>query len=388
MIRRLTISIGLAVFCVAARADLPAEPLGRSETIPLPYPAHWIWAQDVAFGHMMDGKMILLDADADTLATRMKGMFNNAFVGAFTAATTRPELYVAETFYERINRGKRTDVVTIYDKSTLAPTGEIVLPGEKRAGMMPGKYALRLLDDEKLLLVYGFTPATSVTVIDIVARKVLGEIPLPSCALIYPTGKRGFSSLCSDASMLTVQLDANGGVAARSRIEPFFDIQKDALFEKPVLIDGVGYFPTFLGNMQEIDLSGDQAALGARWSLLDDADRKENWRPGGLQLAGADAQGHIYILMHKDGHEGTHKDGGQEVWVFDAKQHKRVRRIALAKWGISVEVTRDDKPLLVVVNAEMNLDVYDAASGAHLRTLVDFGQETPLILHAVQLETR
>ena len=388
MIRRLTILFCLSAIFAIARADLPAENLGRTETIPLPYPAHWIWAQDVAFGHMMDGKMILLDADADTHATRVKGMFNNAFVGAFTAAATRPEVYVAETFYERINRGKRTDVVTIYDKSTLAPKGEIVLPGEKRAGMLPGKYALRLLDNEKFLLVYGFTPATSVIVIDIVARKVVGEIPLPSCALIYPTGTRGFSSLCSDASMLTVQLDERGGVASRSRIDPFFDIQKDALFEKPVLVNGIGYFPTFLGNMQEIDLSGDKAVLGDRWSLLDGTDQAENWRPGGVQFTAADAHGNIYIIMHKGGHEGTHKDGGQEVWVFDSKQHRRLRRIVLDKWGISVEVTRDDTPLLVVVNAEMNLDVYDAASGKHLRTLADFGQETPLVVHAVQLERK
>jgi methylamine dehydrogenase heavy chain len=369
---------------MTARADLPAEPIGRVETLPVPYPQHWVLAHDVAFHHMMDGKMILLDPRADSIGAQMKGMFNAAFVAAFTQAATRPEMYVAETFYERINRGKRTDVVTVYDKATLAPVAEIVLPGEKRAGLMPGKYALRLTNDESLLLVYNFTPAMSITVVDPVQRKVLNEIALPACALIFPTGMRGFSSLCSNASMMTWQLDANGQVAARHAIDPFFDIDEDALMEKPAIIGGVGYFPTFLGNVQEIDLSGDRAKLGQRWNLVPGSDRAEGWRPGGIQVTGDDVNGRLYVLMHPEGAEGTHKDGGPEVWVYDVKKRARVQRIVLENWGLSVELTREAEPLLLVVNPDMNIDVYEAGSGRHVRTLSDFGQETPLILHAVR----
>jgi len=32
----------------------------------------------------------------------------------------------------------------------------------------------------------------------------------------------------------------------------------------------------------------------------------------------------------------------------------------------------------------MAVDVYDAAGGNHIKTITDFGQETPLLLHGAQ----
>lgn len=367
-----------------SRADLPVETPGRVETLPVPYPGHWFWAHDSAFDHFLDGRMILVNGDGRNLREQRKGMVNAAFMAEFIEAGQRQELYVAESYFERGHRGQRTDLVTVYDKATLSPIAEILLLGAKRANMIPGKFLFTLIGDEQMLLVYNFTPATSVTVIDVAGRKVLNEVPLPGCALLYPTGPRGFSSLCGDASMITVQLDANGQVTGRAVISPFFDIQKDALFENPGIIGGVAYFPTFAGNVREIDLRGDQAQLGSLWSLLDPAETKENWRPGGMNLTGVDAAGRFYILMHRDGREGSHKDDGQEVWVFDVKQQKRVQRIVLKNPGFTVELTRDADPLLLVVNREMNVDVYTAGKGEYLRTLKDFGQESPLLLHAVR----
>jgi methylamine dehydrogenase heavy chain len=88
--------------------------------------------------------------------------------------------------------------------------------------------------------------------------------------------------------------------------------------------------------------------------------------------------------MHAQGREGSHKDPGVEVWVFDGEAESRVRRIELALPAISIAVTRDENPLLIATNINMEIDVYDATSGNHLRTLGDFGQETPLILRAAQ----
>ncbi|MGH8247917.1 MAG: amine dehydrogenase large subunit, partial [Gammaproteobacteria bacterium] len=109
-----------------------------------------------------------------------------------------------------------------------------------------------------------------------------------------------------------------------------------------------------------------------------------NWRPGGVQLTGAGGAGRMYVIMHPDGKEGSHKDGGPEVWVFDVEKRQRVQRIELKHWGLSVELTQDADPLLLVVNGEMNIDVYKAPNWEHVRTLSGFGQETPLVLHAVQ----
>ncbi|MBT7953313.1 MAG: amine dehydrogenase [Gammaproteobacteria bacterium] len=361
-------------------ADVPNDKMGVIGTLPATYPDHWVLAHDVGFNHMLNGKVIILDAEQETRNGQFKGTYDTSLIAAVAIAKTRPEMYVYETFYTRGNRGARTDVVTIYDKASLNVLDEIIIPGGKRAQLLPSDFTIRLIDDEKLLLLYNFTPSTSISVVDIVSRKILNEINLPACSLIYPTGKRGFSSLCSDASMMSYQLDKNGKVKSKSKIDSFFDIDKDALFERPAIIDGVAYFPTFNGNLREVDLTRDKAVPGASWSLLTDKERAANWRPGGMQVSGSDSLGNMYFLMHENGAEGTHKNPGMEVWVFDAKNRKRVNRIPLQLPGLVIELSQDKSPWLYVTNVEMNIDVYDAISGKYIRTLSDFGQETPLIL--------
>lgn len=379
LIRKLTIV--LALCASSALAELPPEPTGVIETLPETWPAHWIIAHDAAFFHMSDGKFIVLDADSDDPWVRFKGFFNGSFIGMFAQAESRPEMYVAETFRSRGARGQRTDVLTIYDKRTLGPIGEVVIP-PKRSSNMPTAHNLQLVDDEKLALVYNFTPAQSVSVVDVVARKFLAEIPIAGCALTFPMAGRAFASICGDGSLLAVTIGDDGQQASSSRTERFFDVENDPLMEKPVVYDGIAYFPSFLGNIYPVDLNGSVPVVGDPWSMT--GDEEGGWRPGGLQLSGNDAEGNLYFLMHPEGREGSHKDPGVEVWVFDGKAEKRVKRIELALPAISIAVTRDESPLLVATNINLEVDVYDISSGEHLRTIADFGQETPLLLYGAR----
>ncbi len=362
-------------------AQIEPEPLGLTLELPAVYPESWIIAQDAAFFHPSDGKFIVLDAGLDEQHARYKGMFNGSFVAHLAIAESRPEMYVVETFHSRGHRGVRTDVLTFYDKRTLAPVDEVVLP-PKRALMLPIKFAVQLIDAERLALVFNLTPGTSVSVVDLEHREFLGEIPIPGCSMIFPTGKRGFSSLCANGTMLTVLLDADGAAASTERSTTFFDANVDAVFEKPAMHGRVAHFPTFLGNLVSVDLSGDSPVIDAPWPLA--AGVEGGWRPGGVQPAACDAAGRLYVLMHAEGTEGTHKDPGSEVWVFDPARKMLIARIALRLPAISIEVTRGDSPLLVATNVMMNVDVYDTGGGSHLRTLSDFGQETPLVLHAAR----
>ena len=90
------------------------------------------------------------------------------------------------------------------------------------------------------------------------------------------------------------------------------------------------------------------------------------------------------MLMHADGKNGSHKSGGSEIWVFDPVKQKRVERFKLETWGISIEVTQGKTPLLAVVNADYDLDVYDAGSGKHIRTIGGRAMESPYLLHAAR----
>jgi methylamine dehydrogenase heavy chain len=370
----------LSIFVAAAAlAEIQPEPLGRVRTLPDPYPPHWIIAGDAAFFHMNDGKFIIVDADSNDPASRYKGMISGTSIPYMFMAKTRPEIYVIETFLSRGHRGERTDVLTIYDKTTLAVIDEVVVPA-KRISALPTEYYLQLVDDEKLALLYNFTPATSVSVIDLHTRKFLAEIPIPGCSLVYPMSGRAFSSLCSDGRLLTVQLDENGEQLSANRTDVFFDAENDPLMEKPAIIDGIAYFPTFLGNVFPIDLTGSAPAIGQSWSLVDATDG--DWRPGGIVLAQSDAAGRLYVLMHPGGHDGTHKDPGTEVWVFDPETKQCVDRIELALPAITIGVTHDEDPLLITTNINLEVDVYSATSGEYQRTIGDFGQETVFIFHS------
>jgi methylamine dehydrogenase heavy chain len=180
--------------------------------------------------------------------------------------------------------------------------------------------------------------------------------------------------------LLTVQLDENGEQLSANRTDVFFDAENDPLMEKPAIIDGIAYFPTFLGNVFPIDLTGSAPAIGQSWSLVDATDG--DWRPGGIVLAQSDAAGRLYVLMHPGGHDGTHKDPGTEVWVFDPETKQCVDRIELALPAITIGVTHDEDPLLITTNINLEVDVYSATSGEYQRTIGDFGQETVFIFHS------
>jgi len=362
----------------SAFGQIQPEPTGVIETLPDSYPPHWILLQDGAFFHMLNGKIIVVDADSDDPEQRVKGMVDASFIAQFYQAKSRPEMYIAESFFARGSRGERTDVISIVDKTSLTQTGEIVIPPKRISGM-PTNYHLQAVDDESILLAYNFTPATSVSVVDIVNREFLTEIPIPGCSLVYPMAGRAFASLCTDGSMLGVRLDGEGNQASTSRTDVFFDANNDPVMEKPALIDGVAYFPTFLGRVIPVDLSGDSPEVGDEWSLIGEGD--EGWRPGGLQVTGADAAGRLYVLMHPEGYEGSHKDPGIEIWVFDVESRSRIDRIALELPAITFGLTNDDAPLLITTNINLEVDVYDIGSGDYLRTLSGTGAQTPFLIH-------
>ena len=359
--------------------------MGVVQKLPETYPPHWILVQDASFFHASDGKFILIDADSDDPAARYKGMFNGSFVAQFVASRTRPEMYIVETYHSRNNRGDRTDVLTVYDKANLAPVAEVVIPS-KRAISLPTNYHVQLIDNEALAVVYNFTPATSVSVIDVENRKFVSEIPIPGCALVFPMAGRAFASLCGDGSMLRVEIAEDGTQASAERTKPFFDADNDPLTEKPAIIDGVAYFPTFLGNVVPVDLNGSMPVAAKPWSLTEGIDGgiDGGWRPGGISLSGSDARGRLYVLMHPEGYDGSHKDPGTEVWVFDAKAGKLLKRISLAVPALTLGLTNDYDPLMVTTNVNLEVDVYDADEGTHQRTIGNFGQETPFLLHSAE----
>ncbi len=361
---------------------LPEEALSAVAVLPEAYPPSWVIVSDFNFNAIIDGRGVVVDTTSENMP--LKGMFRASQFASILPATTRPEIYTAETFYSRLSEGERTDAITIWDKATLKSKGEIILPGNKRQQVVTYKNTFQFTNAEKWALITNFTPAHSVTVVDLDGRKVLGEIELPGCSMVYPTGERGFTTFCADGTLTSITLDPAGKVASTTTTKPIHDIDKQAMFAMPAMVGRTAWFVTYHGMVRGFDLSGPVVkALNADFSVGAAEGGAPEWRPGGWQVITSDAAGRLYVLMSAAGREGSHKDGGTEVWVLDPAKKARVARIALKGTGASIEVTKEAVPHLIVARGDSVIDVYDAASGAFVRTLGRSVAFNPLTLTAM-----
>jgi methylamine dehydrogenase heavy chain len=362
----------------AYAADLPIETIPSSETLPETYPDTWVFAHDFNFNSLLDGKVLIVDVAAET--RNFKGIVGASAFASFQHSKSRPELYSAQSFFSRGTYGERTDTVVIFDKASLNPIDEIVIPS-KRQQVVTQKNSFQLSDDERMGLLMNFTPAASVVILDLVNRKILGEVAIPGCNFVFPTGERGFSTLCSDGTLASYALSAEGSVTSSSRSEPFIDIDKDPIFVKNAIVGGVTYFPSFRSRIQPVDFRSDKPQVLDDWNMVPANLRKENWRPSGWHVIDGNDE-ELFVLMQADGKDGSHKDGGTEVWVFEPESGILNRRINLGTPGVSIAVTRSKPSYLVVTNANMFLDVYATDSGSFLRTITTGDSATPMVVHA------
>jgi methylamine dehydrogenase heavy chain len=354
VVAMLACTAALAAAAVDFPAPLPAETIPKVETLPPKYPSGW------AFLNYAGDRIELRNVGADS--REVKGELQAHDSATLLVAEQRPELYVIDTVWSRGARGARTDFITIYDKQTLNVAGEIVLPGGKRALITAMEGLTAFTDEQRMELVFNFTPASSVTVVDLVNRRVLGDVDIPGCSLVYPTGGRGFSTLCASGTLLSVRLDAAGAVSGRAESKAFNPVDTDPLFTASALIGGVRYFPSLRGRVQPVDMRSDDVKILPDWPLVSPAEAAASWRPSGWQLLASDESKLLYVLMQPDAHEGTHKDPGTEVWVYNIASKARVKRLRLARPGSSIALTHGPEPLLLVQAGE-RLDVYDLQGG-------------------------
>lgn len=390
---------------VAALAPIAtgAESPGRVETLPSPtggaWSPHWVWVANPLLQ-----RAALVDLDEG----RFLGVVESGYgLVTFAFPHGRPELYTSSTYYSRRTRGERTDVVSVYDVSTLSPVDEVVIP-PKRANDAIAAGHVALSDDDRFLAVMNLTPATSLSIVDVDRRRFVGEVTTPGCALAYAAGDRRFLSLCGNGSLLVTSLDDAGREVSKLRTAPFFDPIADPVMEKAVRRGDQWLFVSFDGIVHAVDVSGPELRFPEPWSLFDDADRADAWRVGGAQpLALHEASDRLYALVHRGGPD-THKEVGEEVWVWDLASRRRVLRIVLQNPGITylgypveigrdwvwpfdglwdwllahvapamigqIQVTGDEEPLLFTgTQMSGSLGVYDARSGEFLRRVQAVG---------------
>src|SRR5207237_864686 len=291
--------LGFGAPACAAPPPLPAEHL-TVERLP-PRSPHWVYVFDEAFDNEIDARVHLFDGDS----YRRLGQIDAGFTPSVNLSPDGATTVVATSYFARGSRGTRTDVVEFTDNTTLANTGEIVLP-PKRVETAPSLFNVAYSADGHFLYVAYLTPAASFGVLDPAHGKVLGEIDTAGCVLVIPSGPNRVSS------------------AERGK-----------------------------------------------------------WRPGGQQVGAVHrGLGRLDVPMRQGG-EGTHKDGGTEIWLFDLASHKRLARWPVRAAGldpvIAVQVSQDAAPILFAATTRADVAVFDALSG-RLRHLEKRLGQTPWLM--------
>jgi methylamine dehydrogenase heavy chain len=397
------------LFATRTTAEDVGETVGTSFHLPATPGPHWFWLSDVLLH-----RTALFDGDSGKLlGTITAGSVGVGFIISPMTAKDHREIYIPESYFSRGVRGDRTDVVSVYDGSTLMPKEEIQIP-PKRAEYFPGNAANAMLDDGRFLVVFNVTPAQSATVVDAPGRKFTAEVQSPGCSLVYPAGARRFFMLCADGSALVVTLDDAGAVTSAERTQKFFDPDKDPITDKGARQGNVWHFVSSDGVVHSLDVSGATPTFAETWSLLSDAERKDNWRVGGEQhLAIHQKSERLYVIVHQGGAD-THKSPGGEIWVYDLKSHQRLQRIAtqnplvsfirlqsetnmsgtrgrVISWILEhvlpntgtdgILVTQDDHPVLVGLSMmPPAVTVYDAMSGQIAREIAEPGLGAGLLV--------
>lgn len=348
--------IGAFAWSVAA-ADLPDETFSV-ERLGEPQPSWFLINDDL-------GRALLFDAASG----RMLGMLSGSPLTTTTEASTqRGELYQAATFYSRGTYGDRTEVLLINDLATLSPKAEVPIPHRMASGV-PVRGYTGLLDGDRLLGIYNQTPGSSVSVVDLEARALSGEIDTSGCGLVLPAGERTFLQICGDGTLQRVDLDDAGKESARSRSKRFFDVEKDALTDKPARTADGWLFVTAEGQTFAATLDGDGVDVQERFRLVDSTD-PVRFRIGGHQHLAVLRDTNVAIALMHEGGVDTHKAAGTEAWFFDINSGRRIHRIKLERPGDLVNVTSgDDVRLLIGVTGSPEVDVYDIRTGVRQRSM-------------------
>jgi methylamine dehydrogenase heavy chain len=340
---------GLALAAAAAFAELPVEHAGVAEL--KPDNGHRLYIVDkFPPAHGIDSRIHVIDGDTFAYL----GQMSNGHFGSFAISADRKTLFNATTFFSRGDHGARTDVVEYYDTSTLIPRSETLLSGNKRA--MTNQYSAFLVEsaEAKYLLVQNATPATSVSIIDLSTKAVVAEIATAGCFGIYAAPKvpGRFSTLCGDGTALTLDFDAHGKETSRKRSGVLFDPDQDALFIYGVKMGDRTLFISFQGNVHSIDFSGEVATQETPWTFIGAKEKAAHWRPGGYgNIAYNPANGQLYLGMHPNGFEGSHKMPAVEIWKIDVARHAVTGRVK-SDGANYLQLSKEAHPLLFSVNVK------------------------------------
>nr|WP_298249318.1 amine dehydrogenase large subunit [uncultured Halomonas sp.] len=335
---------------------------------------HRTYIVDNNFTHALSTRIRVVDPNEQKLL----GTVSTGYMAPMVLANDKSTIYTADIFYARGTRGERTDVLTATDTQTLNPLWEVELP-TKLANMLTELYMLTISDDDRFVYAYNFTPATSITIVDVKNQEMVNEIETPGCMLSYPVGDRAFASICGDGTLQKVVINDQGQEVSRSKTR-FFDQDEELMNERAILNGDTYYFTTTDGVIQPVHIVDGELQAGERWSLFDEEHQQENWGVGGWQLLAASPHlNRLYALVHPDHEARQWEDPSDTVWAYDLETGEKVGEITLPNHVWSIHVTKDESPLLLGGTVEGDMEIYDLSQDSHMATMEEIAG-TPILM--------
>lgn len=306
------------------------------------------------FGINGSSQIVVLNADDLSIA----GTIGTGTFASMMLSPDKSTLYTSSVYLRRYTYGEAEGVVQEWDSQTLQLRKEFLI-SPKVAQALSQRGVLNISSDGKFLIVQNATPATSVTIADAVAGKDLGEIPTPGCWTAYPSVEgTAFTMLCGDGTVAKYTYDASGKAAAPAKSEKIFDADKDPLYGDAMRIDGKLVYVSYGGTLYVIDDSGETPVLDKTVPFAE-----AGWAPGGYNLMAYNEPTHtLFVLMHSEPFDGSHKAPAEEIWAIDTASMKVVGR-SEAHHELNIAVGGGDKPVLVGLDHMGAVHRYDVTTG-------------------------
>jgi len=356
-----------------SQAGVPVETLSDNRLLPQDTRGR-VYVMDAVFQHMFESRMNVFDGQSG----QFLGMVPMGYNGHAQLSHDGSKVYTMTTYHSRMTRGERTDVVEVYDARSLKFEREVLLPVRRVQGLNY-RNLFRQTTDGRFIVLQNATPAVSTSVVDLQNNRFAGEITATAgCwgVIPLPNKPRSFMTICGDGALLTIDLDDKGQLQSQSRSARMFPVESDPVFLTHAMEYDKAHFISFNGNVYTADFSGAEIKFAPVWSLLDDKDKSENWRPGGYNITDLHrASRRIYVLMHQNGKESSHKNPAEEIWVFDLASKKRLARIP-GRDALALSIDQSSSaPRLLTIDA-VNACIYDIAKDIPklLRTIEGAGE--------------
>lgn len=281
------------------------------------------------------------------------GTFANMFISA-----DKSVLYTSSAYMRRYTHGEVEAVIEEHDPVTLQLKREILV-SDKLAQPLSQRGVLNTTADGAYILAQNATPATSVSIIDVVAGAQIAEVPTPGCWTAYPTLEgAGFSSLCGDGRLVKHTFAGDGSFSEPGYSEVIFDPDTNPLFTDAHRIGDDLVFVSFSGTLYFVDDSGDVPRLDRTIEFA-----SEGWAPSGYNLMSYHGESDtLFVMMHADPKEGSHKSPAEEIWAVRTETGEVVGR-SEAHHETSIAVSDGEAPTLFGIDHLGGVNKYDVSIG-------------------------